>query len=65
MYERDQWARANTGKNRKQKLDSVDKLNEPLLIDIITKYGYPKPKTGWGLRIFDNPARDPNFIRSS
>jgi hypothetical protein len=59
MYERDQWARA-TQERIETKLDSVDKLNEPLLIDIITKYGYPKPKLV-GFKNFDNPARDPNL----
>lgn len=59
MYERDQWARA-TQERIDTKLDSVDKLNEPLLIDIITKYGYPKAKLV-GRKNIDNPARDQNL----
>lgn len=59
MYERDQWVRA-TQERIETKLDSVDKLNEPLLIDIITKYGYPKAKLV-GLKNIDNPARDQNL----
>jgi hypothetical protein len=59
MYERDQWAR-ETQERIDTKLDSIDRLNEPLLIDIITKYGYPK-ETLVGAKLYENPARDGNI----
>lgn len=59
MYERDQWARA-TQERIDTKLDSIDKLNEPIIVDILKKYGYPNEKLV-GMKNFENPARDPNI----
>lgn len=39
------------------KFDSIDNLNEPILISIIKKYGYPKENLV-GPKVFKNPAGD-------
>ena len=56
MYERDQWARA-TQERIETKLDSIDKINEPIIVDIVKKYGYPNERL-LGFKDFYNPARD-------
>lgn len=56
LFERDQIFRNAKNFNEK-KLDSIDKLNEPILINIIKKYGYPK-EILVGIKDIKNPARD-------